>query len=162
MRTRKVVHAGFTLAEVLVALFVLAVGVVGATAAQTMAAKTRHESAMASAALQLAGALADRMAANPVQLALPDLDNVYLQEAGAPWVCTGVCAPAQLGATERDDAVAAAARAFPGGQLRVCRDMPATPLVWDCTAAPGAPLVVKIGWRAPAFTPAVAVLVAAP
>jgi len=162
MQTRTRVDAGFTLAEVLVALFVLAAGVVGATAAQTMAAKTRHESAMTSAALQLAGALADRMAANPVQMAMPDADNVYLQDAGTPWLCTGACAPAQLGATERDDAAAAAARAFPGGLLRVCRDMPAAPLAWDCAPSPGAPLVVKIGWRAPAFTPAVAVLVAAP
>jgi type IV pilus assembly protein PilV len=148
---------GFTLAEVLVALFVVTVGVVGAAAAQTMAAKTRHEAALASAAVQLAHSLAERMAANPAQLALPDTDNVYLMDAGAPWFCSNGCAPAQLAATERDDAVDAVARSFPGGQLRVCRDTPATPLAWDCTPGPGAPLVVKVGWRAPAFTTFVSV-----
>lgn len=151
--------SGFTLAEVLVALFVLAAGVFGAAGAQNMAARTRHESALTSAAVQLAGALAERMAANPDQLAQPDDANVYLQEPGAAWLCAGACSPAQLAATERDDIAAAVARMFPGGQLRVCRDMPATPLSWDCAPGPNAPLVVKIGWRAPDFHAAVAVLV---
>lgn len=150
-------QGGFTLTEVLVALFVLAVGVLGAAAAQNMAAKTRHESGLVSAAAALAGALAERIGANPAQLALPDTDKAYLQEAGAPWVCTGACSPAQLAATERDDAAAAVARTFPGGQLRVCRDTASMPLAWECVAGPGAPLVVKIGWRAPAFVPFVAV-----
>lgn len=150
---------GFTLAEVLVALFVLAVGVIGAAAVQNMAAQTRHLSAQVSAALQLAHALAERMAANPAQMALPDSDKVYLQDAGAPWFCASDCSPAQLAATERDDIAAAVARAFPGGQLRVCRDTPAPPLTWACTAGAGAPLVVKIGWRAPDLQPFAVVLV---
>ena len=148
---RRRCNGGFTLAEVLVALFVLAVGVVGAAATQNMAARTRHASALLSAATQLAHSLAERMATNPAQLALPDADKVYLQEAGPPWFCSGACTPEQLAATERDDAVATVARTFPGGQLRVCRDAPATPLAWECVPGPGAPLVVKIGWRAPAF-----------
>jgi len=160
---RRCSECGFTLAEVLVALFVLAVGVVGAAAAQDMAAKTRHASALVAAAAQQATALAERIAANPAQLALPDGDKVYLQEAGAPWVCGSGCSPAQLAATERDEAAAAVARTFPGGQLRVCRDTLTVPLAWECTPGTGAPLVVKIGWRAsgpvPAFVPFVAVLV---
>lgn len=154
---RRACASGFTLAEVLVALFVLAVGVIGAATAQALAARTRHASALLSAAVAQASALAERMAANPAQLALPDSDNVYLQEAGQPWLCTSACSPAQLAATDRDDAAAAVARNFPGGQLRVCRDTLATSLAWDCQAAAGAPLVVKIGWRAPAFASMVAV-----
>lgn len=159
---RRSCESGFTLVEILVALFVLAVGVIGAAAVQTMAAQTRHLSSQVSAALQLASALAERMAANPTQMALPDNDKVYLQEAGAPWLCGSACTPAQLAATERDDTAAAVARAFPGGQLRVCRDLPAPssssssappPLTWACHPAAGAPLVVKIGWRAPDLQP---------
>jgi type IV pilus assembly protein PilV len=153
---------GFTLAEVLVALFVLAVGVIGAAAAQGMAARTRHDAAQVSAAVHIASALAESIAANPVQLAVPDADKVVMQEAGPPWFCSGACTPEQLAATDRDDAVAAVARAFPGGQLRVCRDTLPAPLAWECTPGTGAPLVVKIGWRAPDFTPFVAVPVAAP
>ncbi len=148
---------GFTLVEVLVAVFVLAVGVIGAAAAQTMAARTRHASAQLSAAVAQASALAERMAANPVQLALPDTDNVYLQSPGDPWHCPGACTPAQLAATERDDAAAFAAHSFPGGQVRVCRDTLPAPLAWDCAGGPGAPLVVKIGWRAPDFVAMAAV-----
>lgn len=148
---------GFTLAEVLVALFVLAVGIVGAAAAQSKAAQTRHEAALVSAAMQLAHGLADRMAANPAQLALPDGDNVYLMDAGPPWFCESACSPAQLAATERDDTAAAVTRGFPGGELRVCRDGSAPPLAWACVAGPGAPLVVKIGWHAPDFVTFVSV-----
>ena len=150
-------EGGFTLAEVLVALFVLAVGVIGAAAAQNAAARTRHESALLSAAVQVANALAERIAANPAQMALSDSDKVVLQEAGPPWFCTGACSPAQLAATDRDDAAATVARTFPGGQLRVCRDTLAPPLAWECVPGAGAPLVVKIGWRAPAFAAFVAV-----
>jgi type IV pilus assembly protein PilV len=156
---RRSCECGYTLAEVLVALFVLAVGVIGAAAVQTMAARTRHASSQVSAALQLANALAERMAANPAQMALPDADKVYLQEAGTPWVCSVACSPAQLAATERDDIAAAVARTFPGGQLRVCRDTPSSPLVWECQPSAGAPLVVKIAWRDPSLLPFAAVLV---
>ncbi|WP_332847961.1 type IV pilus modification protein PilV [Massilia sp. S19_KUP03_FR1] len=148
---------GFTLLEVLVALFVLAVGVIGAAAAQNKAAQTRLASAQLSAAVALAHALAEGMAANPAQLALPDTDNVYLQDAGPPWHCADACTPAQLAATERDDAAARAARSFPGGQVRVCRDTLPAPLAWDCAGGLDAPLVVKIGWRAPDFVPMTAV-----
>jgi len=151
---------GFTLAEVLVALFVLAVGVIGAAAAQATAARTRHEAALLSAAAHIANALAERIAANPAQLAVPDADKVVMQAAGPPWFCSGACSPEQLAATERDEAVAAVARTFPGGQLRVCRDTLPAPLAWECTPGAGAPLVVKIGWRAPEFAPFVAVPVA--
>lgn len=157
---RRYCQCGYTLAEVLVALFVLAVGIIGAAAAQNMAATTRHASALTSAAVQLGHGLAEQMAANPFQLALPDSDNVYLQQAGAPWLCAGACSPAQLAATERDAAAEAIGRALPGGQLRVCRDTLSVPLAWDCAPGPGAPLVVKIGWRAPAFTAFVALPVA--
>jgi type IV pilus assembly protein PilV len=156
---RRRVECGFTLAEVLVAVFVLAVGVIGAAAVQTMAAQTRHLSSQVSAAQQLANALAERMAANPVQMALPDGDKVYLQAPGAPWICSSACSPAQLAATERDDTAAAVARAFPGGQLRVCRDSLSPPLTWACHPGADAPLVVKIGWRAPHLQPFAVVLV---
>jgi len=148
---------GFTLVEVLVALFVLAIGVIGAAAAQNRAAQTRLASAQLSAAVALAQALAESMAANPAQLALPDADNVYLQVADAPWDCPGACTPAQLAATERNDAAALAARSFPGGEVRVCRDTLPAPLAWHCAGGPGAPLVVKIGWRGPDFVPMAAV-----
>ena len=69
MRSRLV--GGFTLIEVLVAVFVLAVGVMGAVAAQTVALRTRQESALMSHGVQLATSFADRMRANTAQMRLP-------------------------------------------------------------------------------------------
>ena len=77
MRSRLV--GGFTLIEVLVAVFVLAVGVLGAVAAQTVALRTRQESALMSRGVQLATSFADRMRANTAQMRLPDGANPYLQ-----------------------------------------------------------------------------------
>ena len=70
---------GFTLVEVLVAVFLLAVGIVGAAATQTLALRTRHQSGLLSDGVQLASTLAGRMRANPAQMALPDAANPYLQ-----------------------------------------------------------------------------------
>jgi hypothetical protein len=51
------------------------------------------------------------------------------------------------------------ARSFPGGELRVCRDALSMPLTWACHPGADAPLVVKIGWRAPHLQPFAVVLV---
>jgi type IV pilus assembly protein PilV len=71
--------AGFTLVEVLVALFVVALGVAGAAAVQTLAVRAAGEAARVSDGTQLAASLAQRMRANPAAMALPDGANPYLQ-----------------------------------------------------------------------------------
>jgi type IV pilus assembly protein PilV len=156
--------SGFTLVEVLVALFVVAVGIVGASATQAAAQRTRHQSALMSGAVRLAGALADRMRANPVQMAAADDLNPYLQlrydaaADGAPTpsspLCYGAadCTPAQMAGFDLYEARQAIHSGFPGGRVVVCRDAAVWDaargaLAWDCAAAAGAPIVVKLGWR---------------
>lgn len=152
---------GFTLIEVLVAVFVLALGVMGAAAMQGSAARTRQHSAQTSAALALASTLAENMAANPLVARLDDGSNPYLSEVGAGIVCAGACTPAQLAAAELQQAIDSAGRSLPGGRVRVCRDGRGAPIEWDCTDAPDAPLVVKVGWRdGDAFAAGVALRVA--
>ncbi|RJG22390.1 type IV pilus modification protein PilV, partial [Massilia cavernae] len=74
----------------LVAALVLAIGVMGAVAAQTVALRTRAQSALMSRGVQLATSFADRMRANTVQMRAPDSSNPYLQvrydSAAAPGV----------------------------------------------------------------------------
>jgi type IV pilus assembly protein PilV len=157
---------GFTLVEVLVAVFLLAVGIVGAAATQTLALRTRHHSSLLSDGVQLASSLAGRMRANAAQMALPDAANPYLQldydaEAdGAPVapavLCFGAaeCDAAQMAAFDLHETARAVHSAFPAARVLVCRDgaawdAGADALSWDCTSAPGAPIVVKLGWRAP-------------
>jgi type IV pilus assembly protein PilV len=158
--------AGFTLVEVLVAVFVLAVGIVGAAATQTLALRMRHQSSLLSAGVQLASTLAGRMRANASQMRLPDAANPYLQldydaqSDGAPVapaaLCYGAaqCDAVQMAAFDLHETERAVHATFPGGRVLVCRDAAAwdaaaAALSWDCAAAAGAPIVVKLGWRAP-------------
>jgi type IV pilus assembly protein PilV len=170
---------GFTLVEVLVALFVLAVGIVGASATQLAAQRTRHQSALMSAGVQLAAGLADRMRANPAVMAGADGDNPYLgfdydgaagAPPSAPVSCYGDagCTPVQMAGFDLFEAAEAVRTGFPRGRIVVCRDAAmwdpaAATLAWDCAHAAGAPVVVKLGWRGnearPTAAPSVAMVV---
>lgn len=162
MRGRRALgtSAGFTLVEVLVALFVVAFGVAGATAVQTGAVRMADEAARLSDGLRLAASLAQRMRANPVAMALPDTANPYLQfdtDAGAAMPaavsCYGDadCDPMQMAGFDLGETAALLAGRFPGARLRICRDgqpadadgLPA----WPCSGEPGAPVAIKMGWR---------------
>jgi type IV pilus assembly protein PilV len=158
------VHAravrGFTLVEVLVAVFVLAVAVVGAAAAQISAARTRQAAATLSNAVLLAGALAEGMLANPVQMGLPDSANPYLQldydaaldgapdEAGS---CFGgaSCSSEDIAAADLAALTQALHAGFPGARAMVCRDAAAAAgtVGWACSGGPLDPVVIKLGWR---------------
>jgi type IV pilus assembly protein PilV len=162
MRARHAVGAcaGFTLLEVLVALFVVALGVVGAAGVQAMAVRAAGEAARLSDGMQLAASLAQRMRANPAAMALPDAANPYLQfdqEAGAApesaSTCFGAasCSPEELARFDVYETGAALVSRFPGGRMRVCRDDrdpdAAGLLAWSCTGGLDAPVTIKLGWR---------------
>lgn len=153
--------SGFTLAEVLVALLVVAVGIAGAAALQARTMRSAREAERLSTATRLAAALAERMHANPVSMALADAANPYLQfdydsAAGKPQdadPCDGNadCAPDQLAAFDLHETGQAVAQ-LPGGRIRVCRD--ASPPAagtglpsWTCDGQAGAPIAIKLGWR---------------
>lgn len=153
---------GFTLAEVLVALFVLAVGIVGAGATQLTAERTRQQSALMSEAAQLAASLGARMGVNPAISNLPDGANPYLalsyDAAGGPPAaslhCFGdsACTPAQLAEFDLHEIRQAVHARFPRGRVAVCRD--ASPwdgagrrFRWSCDGDTGALPVVKLGWQ---------------
>ncbi|MBZ2206962.1 type IV pilus modification protein PilV [Massilia soli] len=156
--------SGFTLIEVLVAVFVLAVGVMGALAAQTVALRTRHESALMSHGVQLATSFADRMRANSAQMRVPDAVNPYLRidydaaSDGAPDAPAQPCqyrAPCDSAAMASFDTYELQRElhaAFPAPRLLVCRDAvmwseAEDSLSWDCTGGAADPVVIKLGWR---------------
>lgn len=169
--------AGFTMVEVLVAVLLLAVGLVGALAMQAHAMRSRQESALLTEALQAAATLADQIRADAAQSSAyldfefdaagaglsqaqdaPDADC-----AGAP--CDGVT-PAQRALHEfRRQLVSA----LPSARALVCRDSSVGQLRWDCADGAEAPIVIKIGWRsrnpggaATAPAPGIALPVAVP
>lgn len=153
-------RAGFTLVEVLVALFVVSVGLAGAAALQTLAVRSSRDAAHLADGSRLARSLAERMRANPHALALPDADNPYLQldydaaggqpTASALCYADAVCDADDLARFDLYEVSEAVAAGLPGGRIRVCRD--AGPPAWSCEADEGAPLVVKVGWRTPGDT----------
>lgn len=169
--------SGFTLIEVLVAMFVLAIGIVGAAATQAAAERTRHESALMSDAVQLASSLGERMRANPAVMAAGGGANPYLQldddagggppvPAATPCFGNANCAPPEIAAHDLYDIRRALYQGFPGGRVLVCRDAavldPASgALSWNCAPGAGAPVVIKVGWRGKAsgsFPPALAIV----
>lgn len=166
---------GFTLIEVLVALFVLALGVLGASAAQLTAQRTRQHAALASEAALLAGALAARMQANLPVAALPDAANPYLgfdydaaegaPAGGAACFGDGICDPLALAQFDLHETRRAVHDRFPGGRIAVCRDdAPWDDALgryrWACTDAAGAPALIKIGWHGAGDGPAHVLMVA--
>lgn len=152
---------GFTLVEVLVALFVLAVGIVGAGATQLTAERTRQQSALMSEAAQLAASLAARMQVNPAVAHLPDGANPYLalsyDAAGGPpapgaGCFNAACTPAQLAEFDLHEIRQAVHAQFPRGRIAVCRDGSPWDSAgkrwrWSCDGNPGALPVVKLGWQ---------------
>ena len=155
---------GFTLIEVLVALLVLTIGILGASAAQLAALRSGHQSRLMSDGVRLAGLLADSMRANIEPMAAADPDNPYLQlrydaatdgaPASAPQCLAGAgCGAVQMAEADIDQVRQALHERFPGGRVAVCRDSAAWDagrgaLRWACAGASrGAPIVIKLGWR---------------
>jgi len=169
-------QGGFTLIEVLVALFVLAVGIVGAGAAQLAAQRTRQQAALTSEAAQLAASLAARMQANGALSTLPTGANPYLDLAydaqldgppagGASCFGAASCDPLRLAAFDLHETRLALHGRFPGGRIAVCRDAAPWDAArsryrWACSDNAGAPVAIKIGWHGAGDGPAHVTLVA--
>lgn len=152
---------GFTLLEVLIAVFVLAVGIVGGVSMQLAAMRARHQSALLAQASLLATSMAERLRANPSQMQLPDGANPYLtldydvldQPPPAPpaVLCyADACNAAQLAWFDLYEIKTALRTHLPSGRVVICRDAglwSGGTLLWPCSGGAGAPLVIKVGWR---------------
>ncbi len=163
VRLRVRSDGGYSLLEVLVAVFVLAVGIFGAAATQLAALRTRHQSSLMSNGVQLASALADSMRANLAPMRAADAANPYLQldydaatdgpPPAAEQCLPGVsCSAVQLAEAELYRLKQSLHAGFPGGRVVVCRDSQVWDaargaLRWACGGAAPAPIVIKLGWR---------------
>jgi type IV pilus assembly protein PilV len=152
--------AGFTMVEVLVAVLLLAVGLVGALAMQAHAMRTRQDSALLTEALQAAATLAERMRANGAQASAYvgyEFDMAHDAPAGSPpgihaaLDCSDApCSPAALAQRELEEFRRQLVHALPSARAAICRDA-GTPAdghpQWRCSDGADAPVVIKIGWR---------------
>jgi type IV pilus assembly protein PilV len=153
--------AGFTLVEILIAVLVLALGIVGGVSMQLAALRARHQASLLAQASWLAAGMAERMRANPEQMGLPDGINPYLTldydvlaepkpPAPAALCYGGACDGAQLAAFDLYEMKALMRENLPAGRALICRDAglwAGGKLRWRCSGGAGAPLVVKVGWR---------------
>ncbi|RZT11437.1 type IV pilus assembly protein PilV [Duganella sp. CF402] len=146
---------GFTLLEILIAVLVLALGIIGGVALQMAALRARHQAVLLSQAAQLAAALAEHMRANPAQtdLYLTLNYDAYAEPlpAAPPALCHGdACASAQLAWADIYEAKQQVRLGMPAGRVLVCRDAgvwSGGKLRWACSGGVAAPVVIKVGWR---------------
>lgn len=152
-------QSGLGLIEILVAVLVFAVGLLGLVGAQINAKKHGLEALQRSVATALARDLLERMRSNPQQLQAYVLDNAAPPEAASPAVpdcsrsaiaeAAGVrCSPAELAAFDLEEwlqlLAGAATVATSGGQQR-----PVAGLLESraCVAVSSGRVSVAIAWR---------------
>lgn len=156
---------GFSLIEVLVSMFVLALGVIGAASMQLAALRTTQQSAFQTAALQLASEMADKMRANDSQMKQSGSANPFLMvdyksdtdgEPTAPGkLCyADTCDGGELAEFDIYEWKKRIRATLPGGRVLICRDSApwdsaAKGFTWSCAggAESSAPLVIKLGWQ---------------
>ena len=164
----KIRQNGFTLIEVLISVFVLALGVIGAAGMQLNAMRTGQQSGFQTIAVQLASEMADNMRANAKQLNQDDTVNPYIisynsatdaAPATPGKLCYGAavtCTDAELATFDIYEWEKRLTNVLPGGRVVICRD--ATPwnntdaaLTWACdnslVTTNNAPFVIKVGWQ---------------
>lgn len=143
-------NRGFTFVEVLMAVLVLGIGLVGVAGLQSVALGMNYGSYLRSQATVLAGDMADRMRANPVGVDNDAYDMGGGATAQATATCEQVagCTPGQLAEHDLFEWTQRVQAALPAANAVVCIDStpldgdPGTP---DCDGA-GANYAVKIWW----------------
>lgn len=119
MRKTITLQKGFTMIEVLVALVVLAIGMLGIAALYLNSLQAGRSAIYRTEAVNLAADLADRIRAN--RTALAGYSNVYADAFAAVPACftTAGCTPAQLATSDLSRWKADLALQLPNGQGQV-------------------------------------------
>jgi len=161
---------GFTMLEALIAVLILAVGVLSVANLLIKSYRFTQQGAYDTLALQLASNMADRMRANSSTLGTASspyfidtrnasgtvATNFYAQNCttGATNCgCTSGSAVCAAAAAQFDvnEWASAVQGALPGGRAVVCRDTVAYSTTsgfsgWSCDQAASSPVVIKMGW----------------
>jgi type IV pilus assembly protein PilV len=149
---------GFTLLEVLIALVVLSIGLLGLAGLQTVSLRNTGVSTSRTVATQLAYDIADRMRSNVLGTQNGDYFGTATALGAAPTASTcytaGGCTAAQMAAMDLYVWRSRLARELNGGVGVVCRDATdpeasdaGPPVDPKCDGATGAPIYVKIFWQ---------------
>jgi type IV pilus assembly protein PilV len=139
---------GFTLVEVMVAVLILAIGLLGMAGLQVAGLRNNHSAYLRSQATQLAYDMADRMRANPQGVVNSHYDNQTAPTTPAD--CEGgPCDSAQMAGYDLAKWNDELAAQLPGGAGVVCKDE--TPDDGNNAASPGCGsgdvYAIKIWWN---------------
>lgn len=159
-------YKGFSFVEVMISLFILAIGVLGAVGMHLAALRMTQQSIYQTAAIQLASDAADVIRANALRgagkgkpSAFSDMDyqSAVDSEPAAPSrLChVDACNADELAEFEMYEWRRRVKSALPNGRIRICHDAHAwdsakEALTWECDGGRDAdsPLVIKLGWQA--------------
>ena len=139
---------GFSLVEVLIALIILSVGMLGIAGLYVQSMQAGRTSMFRHNAVTLAGDIADRIRANPSPLAVP----AYTATAGADNGCVNDdinCSPAQMAANDVDLWQEQAEASLPNGTVTVAVDNSVLPPSYE----------IKVGWDEPGESPTFTIVV---
>lgn len=98
MQRKRRHETGFSLIEVMIALLVLAIGILGAGALQTVGLQTTQGAYLRSQGIILASDIVDRMRANRKALAayVVATGAVTVTDIPSCWIAAGGCTPAEI------------------------------------------------------------------
>jgi type IV pilus assembly protein PilV len=143
---------GFTLLEVLIAIVVVAFGLLGLAGLQVFSLKNNQSASLRVAATNLTTDIIDRMKANYIGV----INNNYNRPNTADYnttvanCATSGCIPTDLAANDLREWQQRVAASLPGGIGIVCLDQNpndnSLPTATDCDGAGAAAYVVKIWW----------------
>lgn len=161
---RRAVSRGFSLLEVLVAIFVLSFGMLGMVGMQAFALQSNNQARMQSSAAALARELAEMMRGNKNEGIKPAGTNPYLGTFSAgsmvpanPSYCLNATATSNCSTTtdvanaQMTDWLTRVGEELPGARVAICYDnnpydssgLP----VWTCSGSgTDAVVMIKIGW----------------
>lgn len=136
--------AGFTLVEVLIAVLVLGLGLLGLAGLQTTSLRGTHSASLRIEAIQLSYEIADRIRANPSG----EQAGNYNNQEGSSDDCLGSpCNAAQLAGYDLNQWRTAVSSRLPSGAGWVCRDStPDDGNLYSPACDGNLPYAIKIWW----------------
>ena len=135
---------GFSLLEVLVALLVLSIGLLGLAALQTMGLKFNTQSYQRTQAVLNAYDIIDRIRANPAGMATGGYDDIGIATA-APTLPACPCTPAQMAVYDIAQWKVSLAQLLSEGRGALCRGN--LDAAWNCTVTGTTNFQVGIEWK---------------
>jgi type IV pilus assembly protein PilV len=137
--------AGFTLVEVMVAIVILSIGMLGLATLQMTGLKNNQTAQLRSIATLQAYNMADRMRANMGAVKAGDYDNPTSTSTNANCENTTGCSPSAMAAHDFAEWNNNNATLLPGGSGTVCIDSDPDPSTTACDGS-GSLYVVTVNW----------------